>query len=311
MRILGFLLAATCWLSAGPAALGAPVAVTLGTDEVHPCLLMTTDGMGELRAKLEWPPFREWWSSVSGATDPVSQAFTWALTRDRTKAEAVRKHLLRANPAGYYCCCGVADALQGVAEAYDLIHDYDGLRPADHAIIRGRIAESCERLYLSALETGSGQHPGNQRTRGLCALGTAAIVLRGYEGAEHTPQEWLQRALDGILDQANIEFWREEGMFIEGPGYSAFTLQPMLPFARYLERVTGYWLFDQPRLHAALRYLIHITQPDGLCAALGPTNSTNVVDGLKLCLGAGPRELQSALSWSMATWGYVGGGGGV
>ncbi|HJN17720.1 MAG TPA: heparinase II/III family protein, partial [Armatimonadota bacterium] len=205
--------------------------------------------------------------------------------------------------------CGVADALQGVAEAYDLIYNYDGLSETDHRVIRAKIANACERLYLSALESGSGQHPGNQRTRGICALGTAAIVLAGYEDAAHTPDEWLQRALDGIRDEPNFEFWRPDGMFIEGPGYSSFTLATMMPFTRYYENASGNWLFDDPRLSNAIEYTIHITQPDGVCAAIGTTNMQNVINSLKLCVGAGSERQQQMIRWALEEWGSIGSGG--
>ena len=277
--------------------------------ETHPCLLYSAEEEDEIRARLERAPYSSWWSSVSGSDDMVSQAFTWRMNGDAEKAEAVRTRLLRCNPTGYHCCCGVADALQGVAEAYDLLYDYEGLTETDHRVIRAKIANACERLYLSALESGSGQHPGNQRTRGICALGTAAMVLAGYEDAAHTPTGWLLRALRGIHDEPNLEFWRPDGMFIEGPGYSAFTLSVMLPFARYYENVTGNWLFDDPPLSNALDYLVHITQPDGVCTAQGTTNMCNVVNSLKLCVGAGDPGKQAFYRWALDEWGSLSGGG--
>lgn len=292
--------------------------------EVHPCLMFGPEDLPAIRERINRPPYSRWWQAVQGNGDPVSQAFTWLLTGDPARAEAVRAQLLRCNPTGYHCCCGVADALQGVAEAYDLIAGYPGITATDHRIIRAKLADACERLYLSALESGNGQHPGNQRTRGICALGTAAIVLRGYRDAAHTPQEWLQRALDGIAQEENLSFWREDGMFIEGPGYSSFTLAIMVPFARYYARASGNWLFSDPRLRNALLYLVYATQPDGLCNAFGTTNMGDVVSSLRLCLGA-RRDVLAALPspgaaglrpddeplyrWALAEWGSLEAGG--
>ncbi len=276
--------------------------------EHHPCLLFSADDLPRMRERMERPPFSGWWPGIAAGGDMVSQALTWRLTGDEAKAQAVRENLLRCNPTGYHCCCGVADALQGVAEAYDLVYDYPGLSESDHRIIRAKIAAACERLYLSALESGAGQHPGNQRTRGLCALGTAAMVLADYGDAAHTPEEWLQRALDGIHEDRNLAFWRDDGMFIEGPTYSAFTLSVMLPFARYYRNVTGRWLFDDPRLRNALQYLIYVTQPDGDCNAMGTTNMMNVVNSLELCIGAGDPSEQAAFRWALGEWGAVHGG---
>jgi hypothetical protein len=276
--------------------------------EHHPCLLFSADQLPAMRERMGRPPYSGWWQGVSRSDDMVSQALTWRLTGDEEKAKAVRERLLRCNPTGYHCSCGVADALQGVAEAYDLIYDYAGLSETDHRVIRAKIANACERLYLSALETGSGQHPGNQRTRGICALGTAAMVLAGYQDAAHTPQEWLQRALDGIHEDRNLEFWRDDGMFIEGPTYSAFTLSVMLPFARYYRNFTGQWLFDDPRLKNALEYLVYVTQPDGYSNAMGTTNMENVVNSLQLCIGAGDPRDQAAFRWALDEWGSLSGG---
>ena len=281
----------------------------LGSEEVHPCLMFGFEDIPQIRQRLSLKPYAGWWAGVQASSDMVCQAFTWLMTADDTKAAAVRQRLLQANPTGYHCSCGVATALQGCAEAYDLIYHYEGLSKVDHRIIRRKIADACERMHLSALESGAGQHPGNQRTRGICALGTAAIVLRGYGDAAHTPAEWLQRALDGIHQEANLMFWRDDGMFIEGPGYSSFTLSIMLPFARYYEQATGSWLFDEPRLRNALLYLIRITQPDGKCAAIGTTNSGNIVNTLRLCIGAGDPRVQAFCRWAIEEWGSLSGGG--
>lgn len=277
-------------------------------EEDHPCLMLHESDIPRVRERLSRPPYSDWWRSIQASGDMVSQAFVWLMTGDTAKAEAARTQLLKCYPTGYHCCCGVADALQGVAEAYDLLHDYPGLSPTDHRVIRAKIADACERLYLSALGTGPGQHPGNQRTRGICALGTAALALSGYQDAAHTPREWLQRALDGLHQAANLEFWREDGMFIEGPAYSAFTLSVMIPFARYFHLNSGKWLFADPRLRNALLYLIHVTQPDGLCAAMGTTNMYNVVAELRLCVGAGDPAEQGLIRWALAQWGSLNGG---
>jgi len=277
----------------------------LSTEETHPSLLCGADEVPLMQERFQREPYSQWWASVRGRSDLVSLAFTWCMTGDEEKGKAAREQLLRAYPSGYHCSCGVADALQAVAEAYDLLYHYKGLTPRDHRVIRAKIAAACERMYLSALETGNGQHPGNQRTRGICALGTAAIVLRGYKDAAHTPRDWLQRALDGIRQEANLEFWRPDGMFIEGPGYSAFTLGVMLPFARYYERACGRWMFSEPRLRNALLYLVHQTQPDGVTTSMGTTNMCNVVAGLKLAVGAGSPEDQALVQWAVLRWGSL------
>lgn len=281
----------------------------LATEAVHPCLMFGPADVSRVKQRLSRKPYAGWWASVRASGNMVSRAFTWLMTGDVEAAEAARQRLLRANPMGYHCSCGVAVPLQACAEAYDLLYHYKGLTQDDHRIIRRKIAEACERMVLSALESGAGQHPGNQRMRGICALGTATIVLCDYRDGAHTPVEWLQRTLDGIRQEANLAFWRDDGMFIEGPGYSSFTLSIMVPFARYYERATGSWLFDDPRLRNALIYLTTITQPDGLCAAIGTTNAAGVVARLRLCIGAGEPRMQSLSRWAIEQWSSLSGGG--
>ena len=312
MRTARGILVGVC-LVAGAAAFGEPPPdvwrADLGSEELHPCLMFGPGDIPRIKQRLSQEPYAGWWAGVRRSSTITCQAFTWLLTGDDKAAAAVRQRLLQANPTGYHCSCGAATALQGCAEAYDLIYHYEGLSTSDHRVIRRKIAEACERMYLSALESGAGQHPGNQRTRGICALGTAAIVLRGYQDAAHTPAEWLQRALDGIRQEANLMFWRDDGMFIEGPGYSSFTLSIMLPFARYFERASGSWLFNEPRLSNALLYLVYITQPDGKCAAIGTTNAANIVNSLRLCVGAGAPRVQAFCRWAIEEWGNLSGGG--
>ncbi len=144
--------------------------------------------------------------------------------------------------------------------------------------------------------------------RGLSGLGTAALVLRGYKDAAHTPQEWLQRALDGICQEDNLRFFRPDGMFIEGPGYASFTMSLMMTFARYYQRNCGKWLFDEPALRNALQYLVYITQPDGRCAGLGTTNYISIVHAVRPAIGAGAIEDQEFYRWAIDEWSNVGSG---
>ena len=281
----------------------------LDEKDIHPCLMFGPEDIPAMRKRLDRKPYSTWWASVRSRRDPVSLAFVWLMTGDQEAAEEARVRLLQAYPSGYHCACGVATPLQGCAEAYDLLYSYEGLSPFDHRVIQNSLAAACERMFQAALGSGAGQHPGNQRTRGACALGTAAMVLRSYNDAAHTPRQWLQQALDSLRQEANLIFWRDDGMFIEGPIYSSFTLSIMMPFARYYEQVTGKWIFSEPRLHQALLYLISITQPDGLCAPIGTTNSAGVVGSLRLCVGAGNPRIQQACRWAIDEWSSPRGGG--
>ncbi len=280
----------------------------LGTDEVHPCLAFTRAGIPLMRERIERRPYSTYYQAVGGGPRPVARAFAWAFDRDEQAAEEARLLLLRMDPDGYHCACGTGTPMQVFAEAYDLLFDYPGLSDDDHRYMRAKLASACERMYLSALETGAGQHPGNQRVRGLSGLGTAALVLRGYTDAAHTPQEWLQRALDGIRDEANLLFFRPDGMYVEGPGYAAFTMSLMITFARYYERNCGKWLFDEPCLRNAVQYLVYITQPDGYTAALGTTNMLNAIGQLRPVIGVGPVADQRFYRWAMDQWSSVDGG---
>ena len=274
-----------------------------------PCLAFTRADLPAIREKAQRPPYSGFYSAMKSRPGPVAKAFLWFVEGDEEAAEAARQMLLRADPDGYHCACGAGGPMQVYAEAYDMLFDYPGLTETDHGIIRGKLARACERMYLSGLHSGPGQNAGNQRVRGLSGLGTAALVLRGYKDAAHTPQEWLQRALDGIRQEDNLRFFRPDGMYIEGPGYASFTMSLMMTFARYYQRNCGKWLFDEPALRNALQYLVYITQPDGRCAGLGTTNYSSVVRAVRPAIGAGAIEDQKFYRWAIDEWSSVESGG--
>ncbi len=276
--------------------------------EIHPCLAFTKADLPAIRERVQRPPYSVFYSAVKSQPGPVAKAFLWAVEADEEAAEAARRMLLRADPDGYHCACGTGGPMQVYAEAYDMLFDYPGLTETDHGIIRKKLATACERMYLSGLRSGPGQNAGNQRVRGLSGLGAAALVIRGYKDAAHTPQEWLQRVLDGIHQEDNLRFFRPDGMFIEGPDYASFTMSLMMTFARYYEKNCGKWLFDEPALRNALQYLVYITQPDGRCAGLGTTNYRSVIRAVRPAIGAGLIEDQEFYRWATDEWSSIGSG---
>jgi hypothetical protein len=156
--------------------------------------------------------------------------------------------------------------------AYDLLASWPGLTPQDHRTIRDKLARDAEHYYQAMTEIKGGQNYGNQRTLGASALGLCALALSDYRGSAHTPQQWLDMALGAIRCPDNFWFWRPDGMFVEGYGYSQYMGLLLVPFLSAYSRLTGADVFADPTLAAWLRYQAYFFLPDGRHINFGTSN---------------------------------------
>ena len=123
--------------------------------------------------------------------------------------------------------------------AYDFLAAWPGLSAADHQQIRVKLAAEAEYYYAAMTVIKGGQNEGNQRTLGASALGICALALSEYRGSEHTPQQWLDMALAAIRGPGNFSFFRPDGMFIEGYGYTTYMGLILVPFMAAYTRLDG------------------------------------------------------------------------
>lgn len=243
--------------------------------ETHPCLFFGAEDLPRLRERVQREPYRLWLDRSRGSYLPLGPALVWALTGDETQAAVARRELVDKpiwrEPTHQYIEPS-SHHLYLAAAAYDLLYSWEGLSAEDHRLIRDKLAAEAE-FYLKTMDSvPGGCNFGNQRTLGASALGMCSMVLADYEGAAHTPQQWLDRALLEIRRPENYWFFRPDGSFVEGYGYTTYMGCLLTPFIVAYYRNTGQDLLDDPRLRAMLRWHAYFLLPDGHNPNFGTTN---------------------------------------
>lgn len=243
--------------------------------ETHPCLYFSAADLPGLRDRITREPFKSWWATLLRQGTEADQAMRWLVTGDETQAEKARRQLvdkpIHREPPYQYIEPSSHSFLYAVV-GYDMLASWPGLSAADHKIIRDKLAAEAEHYYTAMEKSTGGQHYGNQRTLGASALGACALVLADYQGSTHTPQEWLDRALWAIRCPENFWFWRPDGMFVEGYGYSNYMGMTLMPFMVAYSRLSGQNLFEDPTLRAWLRYQVYNLLPGGQNTNFGTSN---------------------------------------
>lgn len=248
---------------------------TLPAAEVHPSLFFGAQDVPRLQERLQREPYKLWLERARGSHAPLGPALVWYLTGDVAQAAVARRDLVDKliwrEPVHQYIEPS-SHHLYLAAAAYDLLHAWEGLSPDDHRAIRDKLAAEAE-FYFSTMDgVPGGCNYGNQRTLGASALGMCAIVLADYTGSAHTPQQWLDRALWEIRRPENYWFFRPDGSFVEGYGYTTYLGCLLTPFTVAYYRNTGQNLLEDPALRAMLRWHAYFLLPDGDNPNFGTTN---------------------------------------
>lgn len=218
--------------------------------ERHPSLFYDEADRPRMLERIGHEPWKSWWERRSSYLHVT--ALRWWLLGDANDAQKARASLLdqpiwRQTPQGY-----LEPSSHRFADyviAYDLLAGWGGLSTADHTAIRSKIAAEADHYY-SVLEGGAvgGANYGNQRTLAASALGMAALALCEYAEGQSGPAEWLATALREIRRDENWWFFRPDGLFVEGLGYTGYMSCQFVPFSVAYERATGKYLFSDERL---------------------------------------------------------------
>lgn len=258
-----------------PLPLAPPWTGTVPARETHPCLFFGAADVPRLRERLQREPYQSWWARRRESGDEAALAFRWLMTGDEAAAGRAREALLSKpiwrEPRNQYIYSS-SFGLFATVMAYDFLATWPGLSAEDHRQIRGKLAAEAEHYFAAMLVDKGGQHEGNQRTLGAAALGCCALVLAGYEGSEHTPRQWLERALTAIRAPGNFSFFRPDGMYVESYGYTVYMGLLFVPFMASYSRLSGQDLFTDPTLAAWLRYHAYFFLPDNRNINFGTTN---------------------------------------
>ncbi len=250
----------------------------LPASETHPCLFFSSEDLPMMRERITREPYKSAWESVLHATDvEENDAFIWLMTGDEDAAKRARYRIVNTRiyrePVHGYIEPS-SHALMARAIAYDFLASWEGLSEADHRKIRETIAAECEYYQKTMDSVPGGCNFGNQRTLGAGALGMSAIALRDFRGDGHTPDEWLARALYEVRRPDNFWFFRPDGSFVEGYGYSCYMACTWIPFMTAYTRNCGQNLFQDETLRNWLRYLAYFMLPDGRHVNFGTASYT-------------------------------------
>lgn len=258
-----------------PAPLPPPWVGKLPPAETHPCLFFGVKDLPRLRERVQREPYSPWLQRARGSHVPLGPALVWALTGDEGQAAVARRDLVEKpiwrEPTHAYIEPS-SHHLYLAAAAYDLLYSWEGLSRDDHQRLRDKLAAEAEFYYRTMDGVPGGCNFGNQRTLGASALGMCALVLSDYRGSDHQPQQWLDRALLEIRRPENYWFFRPDGSFVEGYGYTTYMGCLFMPFIVAYYRNTGQNLLDDAALRALLAWHAYFLLPDGDNPNFGTTN---------------------------------------
>ena len=266
--------------------------------ETHPCLFFASADIPKLKDRITRDPYKSWFARCP------DKACIWLLTGDEKQAAAARNQLLNdpiPRERTHQYIEPSSHSFYSWVVLYDCLASWPGLSPEDHQKIRDKLAKEAEFYYQAMTEIKGGQNYGNQRSLGASALGLCALVLSDYRGSVHTPQLWLDMALWAIKCPDNFWFWRPDGMFVEGYGYTNYMGLLLVPFMSAYSRLTAEDLFGEPTLAAWLRYQGYFFLPDGRHINFGTSNQGEDRFGILFPLVAnGPAGKQNA---GLYAWG--------
>ena len=287
--------------------------------ERHPCLLLEKDDLGQIRARLEKRPYRQWHSRLERSLeDPEADflvtpngesrnaqrakalAFAFVLSGEREYADRAAEALRKArSPSRGGRWRGLDDIVEGAAAyalAYDLLAGYLRSHEVLEAKTRLLLYELGRELHTSRYMWPS---PGGdtRAIRQFSALGLCALAISDYSVAGKRPQmgEWRHRAKRETLNALRHQVCRD-GAYAEGPGRHLAAARLYLPFLIANLHVTGEDLLTDQALQAC-EWSIRIRMPNGLrpnidSSALTPTCS--------YALAGAPAEA-SAFRWDAET----------
>jgi hypothetical protein len=252
----------------------------LPAKERHPSLLFDENDRQRMRERLNQPPTDAWWKSFRSSGYRCAPALEWWLLGDEAAARRSREDLLTRpiwREAGHGYLEPSSHRFADYVLAYDVLAAWDGLSPEDHRAIRARIAAEAEYYYRVMDGVTGGANYGNQRTLGTSALGMAALALCEYREGSLLPVQWLTRALYQTRREENWWFFRPDGLFVEGLGYSQYMGCLFIPFVISYERATGHYLFEEQRLREWLVFAAYQTTAQGEFIPWGTCESSRGV----------------------------------
>ncbi|UCE19083.1 MAG: DUF4962 domain-containing protein [Gemmatimonadota bacterium] len=249
--------------------------------ELHPNLYFTHQDISILRTKKDIPPYSDWWVQINSASNAYLEqdlsssslteeerskgakvcAFAFVITDDDHCAEKAREALLamwtspgsnsrRMLEAAYH--------LQSYCEAYDWVQT--SLDPSDDVLIREKLASEAERFYNDPVLWSPFGYTNNWGVKAAAALGTAALVISDYSAADHSPTQWLGRALERINSLLSV-LTTDDGLWIEGSHYLTYTCGNVIPFLWHYKNISHVDLFAD--LRPLFDFALLIRYPDG------------------------------------------------
>ncbi len=267
--------------------------------EQHPSLLIGTEDLPAIRARVDAEPYRQWrqrlleYADVDSALYPPNGmesddalrakalAFAHVLTKERRYASRATEILARARPPSRSGAWGglddIVESAAAYAIAYDLLAGYLRAQPVIDKKTRLLLSDLGRELHVSRYRWPSPADD-TRRIRQHAALGLCALAIRDFEprAGRAGPKAWYSRATRGVLDGLARQVC-DDGAYAEGPERFAEAAELYIPFLIAGHRVTGDYMFEKHALRAC-EWAVKIRQPNGLrpnidCAALTPNFS--------------------------------------
>lgn len=248
-------------------------------DEFHPIILYDADMVDTLRARIERPPYSNWWQTMqnmlswiinynfSGATELHKSryskmlAFAYILTEDEQYAEKALEGLslidVNGNWGGSNNYYAHADPLTFYCETYDMLKGANYPFGGNETYIRESIGYKADEFHYNWLITYL--YTNNWRIRYFAALGTAALTLPDNFFAEYW-HDHAETEVRGIFQDYQCV---GDGAWAEGPYYFMYSAQVYLPYLiPFHHYVTGADLINETIVQASHDWSWKIRMPD-------------------------------------------------
>ena len=222
-------------------------------------------------------------------------AFSAWLTGSPTHARRAAAIFDAAGTGPWPSWCG-AETLGDYAVAYDFLRAMDAI-PRN---VKEHFAERVGEKLAGGIAVNAQLPQSNWRLCALSNIGLMTLAL-WHEKTRWPVSDWMEVVLDG-LSRLLFGLVSEEGVYVEGPGYSRRSLVGSLPFAWAATRHCGVDLVNFPPVARWTRWLAELLYPDGTNPPIDDTRREALHPWALLCR----RECRQAglLRWAADRQGH-------
>ena len=198
----------------------------------------------------------------------LALALSWYLTGSATHRHRAEDALYASGRGPWVSWCSGPEAITRYALAIDLLRTGGDIRN-EYAFV-----ELVGQFVAGGVAVNDQLPKNNWQFGALSAIGLTALLF-WHRNTPWPVRDWLEVALDG-LSRLLYGQVSEDGVYLEGPGYSRRTSVAFLPFAWALKERTGLDLINFPSVAAWMRWVALVATPDGANPMIDDSRPENI-----------------------------------